>query len=111
MQLCGIYLDYLIFPHYNKHMEIIIYLYIISMMMICQYRNEREIKMLCNQEIRTHAKNNNVRLYEVAETLKISEPTMTRKMRFELPQSEKERIFKIIDDIEKRKTAMCATAV
>lgn len=69
------------------------------------------MKMLNNQEIRTHAKANGVCLYEVAEALKISEPTMTRKMRRELPQDEKHRIFNIIDGIAKNKTAARATAV
>ncbi len=67
--------------------------------------------MLNNQEIRTHAKTNGVRLYEVAEALKISEPTMTRKLRRELPQDEKHRIFNIIDGIAKSKAAARATAV
>lgn len=69
------------------------------------------MKMLNNQEIRTHAKAKGVRLYEVAEALKISEPTMTRKMRRELPQDEKHHIFNIIDGIAKNKAAARATAV
>lgn len=67
--------------------------------------------MLKNQEIRTHAKSKGVRLYEVAESLFISEPTMTRKLRHELKQSEKERIFNIIDKIAECKAAARDEAV
>ena len=69
------------------------------------------MKMLKNQEIRTHAKINGVRLYEIADALFISEPTMTRKLRHELKQDEKDRIFKIIDEIAERKAAARAQAV
>ena len=66
--------------------------------------------LLSNQEIREHAKSNGVFLYQVADVLHISEPTMTRKMRKELPQSEKKHICAIIDDIAKSKTACNAAA-
>ena len=69
------------------------------------------MKMLKNQEIRTHAKINGVRLYEIADALFISEPTMTSKLRHELKQDEKDRIFKIIDEIAERKAAARAEAV
>ena len=61
-------------------------------------------KMLANTDIRTTAKEKKVRFWEVAEYLKISEPTMTRKLRKELPDSEKQEIFKIIDEIAAEKT-------
>lgn len=59
--------------------------------------------MLANTDIRTTAKEKKVRFWEVAEYLKISEPTMTRKLRRELPEAEKQEIFKIIDDIAAEK--------
>ena len=55
--------------------------------------------MLSNNEVRKNAKEQGVRLWEVAEVLNISEPTMTRKLRKELPTAEKERILSIIEDI------------
>lgn len=67
-------------------------------------------KLLSNQEIRNHAKSSGVTLYQVADVLNISEPTMTRKMRYEMSKSEKERICGIIDDIAKRKAATAAAA-
>lgn len=60
-----------------------------------------------NQDIRTAAKTKSVFLWEVAERLNISEPTMTRKLRRELPAEEKQRIFSLIDEIaEEKKSAV-----
>lgn len=59
--------------------------------------------MLANTDIRETAKERGIRLWEVAEHLKISEPTMTRKLRKELPRAEKQRILQIIDEIADRK--------
>ncbi len=67
--------------------------------------------MRANNDIRKYAKSKGVYLWEVAEALGILDAALSRKFRRELPQSEKDRIFKIIDDIAERKTTMCATAV
>lgn len=69
--------------------------------------------MLSNNEIRKAAKTNGVFLWQVAERLKISEPTMTRKLRRELPPDEKQRIFSIIDEIaaEKKSAAQNVAAL
>lgn len=56
-----------------------------------------------NLEIRQKAKEKGVLLWEVADTLKISEATMTRKLRKELPPEEKSRIFEIIEKVAKEK--------
>ena len=55
--------------------------------------------MLANADIRAAAKGASVRMWEIADHLKISEPSITRKLRHELPQAEKERIFSIIEEI------------
>ena len=52
-----------------------------------------------NLELRTKARKNGVRLWEIADRLGISEPTITRKLRRELPANEKQRILAIIDEI------------
>ena len=70
-----------------------------------------EKEMRANSDIRKHAKSKGVYLWEVAEALEILDAALSRKLRRELPPSEKDRIFKIIDDIAEHKTAMCATAV
>ncbi len=62
--------------------------------------------MLANKKIRITAKEKGVRLWEVAEVMNISDPTMTRKLRKELPTAEKEHILSIIDEIASRRTAV-----
>lgn len=52
-----------------------------------------------NLELRTKARRNGVRLWEIADKLGVSEPTITRKLRRELPDNEKQRILAIIDEI------------
>lgn len=59
--------------------------------------------MLANTDIRAAAKNACVKLWELAYHFNISEPTVTRRLRRELPQSEKERIFTAIEEIAKEK--------
>ena len=60
---------------------------------------------MANQDIRQYAKKAGVRLWEVAEFLGISDPTMKRKLRNELPETEKAKLFEIIDKLAKKETA------
>lgn len=64
--------------------------------------------MLANTDIRETAKKKDVRLWEIAEYLNVSDPTMTRKLRRELPTNEKQRILAIIDEIAAAKQKMNA---
>ena len=73
-------------------------------MMILSIYFERKFFM-SKQDIRQYAKKAGVRLWEVAEFLGISDPTMTRKLRHELNDSEKSRIMSIIDELAKKETA------
>lgn len=57
--------------------------------------------MRANQDIRQEAKKSSVTLWQIAEILKISEPTITRKLRKELPEEEKAEIFAIIQDLKR----------
>lgn len=57
-----------------------------------------------NSDVRTAAKNSGVFLYQVAAMLGISEPTMTRKLRFELSEQEKKSIFEAIEKIKANNT-------
>ncbi len=59
--------------------------------------------MRANLDIRAKAKGAGVKLWELADHFGISEPTVTRKLRHELPQSEKQRIFSAIEEIAKEK--------
>ena len=55
--------------------------------------------MLANADIRSTAKTKCVRLWEIAEFLNVSDPTMTRMLRRELPNEEKQRFPSIIEEI------------
>ena len=50
-----------------------------------------------NSEIRKKAHDNKIYLWEVAAELGITEVHLSRKMRYELPEKEKEKILKCID--------------
>ena len=52
-----------------------------------------------NKEIREQAKMKNVRLWQVAEKMRLSDASFSRKMRRELPQQEKESILNLIDNL------------
>lgn len=52
-----------------------------------------------NKDIRTYAKENNVELWQIAKAMGISEPTMTRKLRSELPEQDKQTFRRIIDEL------------
>ncbi|MDE5994782.1 MAG: hypothetical protein K2G60_04635 [Oscillospiraceae bacterium] len=54
---------------------------------------------MCNTDIRAAAKESGVFLYAIADKLGISEPTMMRLMRHELPAEKKMQIKKIIAEI------------
>ena len=55
--------------------------------------------MLANADIRSTAKSKGVRLWEIAEFLKVSDSTITRMLRRELPNKEKQRFLSIIEEI------------
>ena len=59
--------------------------------------------MLANSDIRSTAKTKGVRLWEIAEFLKVSDPTMTRMLRRELPYEEKQRFLSIIEEIASKR--------
>lgn len=56
-----------------------------------------------NTEIRSVAKKAGVRLWEVAAAYGINDGNFSRKLRKELPQGEKEKIFVIIDQLAQKK--------
>lgn len=56
---------------------------------------------LNNIEIRKTMKERRLFNYELAEALGISEFTLSRKLRKELPQEEKDKILQIIDQLAK----------
>ena len=56
-----------------------------------------------NSDVRTAAKSAGVFLYEVAVAMGISEPTMTRKLRFELSNEQTKPILEAIERIRAEK--------
>lgn len=59
--------------------------------------------MKANTDIRQYAKIKGAFLWEIAEKVGISEPTITRRLRRELPVAEKKRFFEVIDEIAAEK--------
>lgn len=58
---------------------------------------------MCNKDLRTYAKEKGVCLWQVAQALGISEPTMTRRMRRELSQQDKHAMRDIVDALAAEK--------
>ena len=58
--------------------------------------------MLSNIDLRETAKKSGVRFWEICEVLQISEPTMTRLLRRELPDEKKEQIRGIIQQLAQK---------
>jgi hypothetical protein len=52
-----------------------------------------------NKDIREAAKRQGVFLWQIADRLDLHDSNFSRKLRKELPDEEKERIIKIIDEI------------
>ena len=51
---------------------------------------------MSNQDIRRTAAGAGVKLWQIADALGITDSSFSRKLRKELPQEEKERIFSVI---------------
>ena len=57
---------------------------------------------MCNGDIRAAAAGAGVRLWKIAAALNINDGNFSRKLRNELPEDEKTRIFAIIEELSKR---------
>lgn len=58
-----------------------------------------------NKDLRAYAKKKGVFFWQIASNMGISEPTMTRKLRTELPEQDKLTFRKIIDELSVQKEA------
>ena len=58
-----------------------------------------------NKELRARAKSNNVYLWEIANKMNVSEPTITRWFRTEMDHQMANDVKKAIDDISRNKRA------
>ena len=61
--------------------------------------------MTLNKDIKVKARKSGVLIWEIADRLGIADTTMSRKLRKELPDSEKQEIFMIIDEFAAEKQA------
>lgn len=61
--------------------------------------------MTLNKDIKVKARKSGVLIWEIADRLGIADTTMSRKLRKELPDSKKQEIFKIIDELAAEKQA------
>lgn len=59
---------------------------------------------MSNKNIREYAKEKGVYLWQIANAMGISEPTMTRRMRSELSEQEQANIMSIIQKLSAQKT-------
>ena len=60
---------------------------------------------MTNKEIREAAKAAGVKIWQIADMLGIMDYTLSRKMRYELPEAEKQKILQIIEQLSKEVTA------
>ena len=57
---------------------------------------------MANQDIRELLKHNRIYLWEVAQLYGCTESTLSKKLRIELSQEEKEKIIAIIDELKQK---------
>ena len=57
--------------------------------------------MIKNRKIRLMAKGNGVALWEIARELGISEPTLTRRLRYQLSKEREEELIAVIQKLQK----------
>lgn len=55
---------------------------------------------MANKDVRCAAQDASVRLWMVADRLGLTDSSFSRKLRFELPDEEKQKILKIIDELK-----------
>ncbi len=53
-----------------------------------------------NQDIRAAARESGIMLWQVADKMKMHDANLSRKLRHELPDDQKQKIFNIIDELK-----------
>ena len=56
---------------------------------------------MCNTDIKLKALGSGVPLWKIADRLGIADTSFSRKLRKELPEEEKKRIFEIIEELSR----------
>ena len=67
------------------------------------------MKTKANLDVRECAKAAGVYLWQIAAAIGVSEPTFNRRMRVEMPETEKEQVKKIISRLEAEQNGDVAT--
>lgn len=62
-----------------------------------------------NLDVREKAKKAGVYLWQIAAAIGVSEPTFNRRMRVEMPETEKEQVKKVISRLEAEQKGSVAT--
>lgn len=52
-----------------------------------------------NMDVRSYASEKGVKLWQIAEAIRVADSNFSRKLRKELPTEEKNRMFSIIDEL------------
>ena len=58
------------------------------------------VRTKANLDVRECAKKSGIYLWQIAAAIGVSEPTFNRRMRVEMPETEKEQIKKVIGRLE-----------
>lgn len=62
-----------------------------------------------NLDVREKAKKAGIYLWQIAAAIGVSEPTFNRRMRVEMPETEKEQVKKVISRLEAEQNGGVAT--
>lgn len=57
------------------------------------------MNFVANQDVREHIREANVKMWAVARRLGIADSTFCRRLRFELPRTEKQKIMAAVDEL------------
>lgn len=57
------------------------------------------MNFVANQDVREHIRESNVKMWEVARRLGIADSTFCRRLRFELPRTEKQKIMAVVNEL------------
>ena len=93
----------MLFEKHNKlldSMSLLCYNIIITYLLYDVNNNFKEMYKMNNQDIKEAAKKAKIKLWQIADKLGINDGNFSRKLRKELSQEEKQKIFDIIADLE-----------
>lgn len=75
-----------------------------------KFFRERGVNFMHNTDIRQAAKAAGIRLYQIAAEIGLNDGNFSRRLRRELPDAEKQKIFEIIDQLSSERSGHHAKA-